>query len=75
MAEEGREPLVEPRRHLRLAKIGVDDRVDVLVKNDLVRLSLFAADRYVLPDQIASVSGSRITLCVTRDELIIHRGG
>jgi hypothetical protein len=31
---------------------------------------LFAADRYVMPDQIADVSEGRITLRVTRDELI-----
>jgi hypothetical protein len=31
---------------------------------------LFAADRYVMPDQIAAVSGDRVTLRVTRDELI-----
>ena len=31
---------------------------------------LFAADRYVMPDQIADVSEGRITLLVTRDELI-----
>jgi hypothetical protein len=31
---------------------------------------LFAADRYVTPDQVADVSGDRVTLRVTRDELI-----
>jgi hypothetical protein len=31
---------------------------------------LFAADRYVMPDQIADVSVDRVTLQVTRDELI-----
>jgi hypothetical protein len=31
---------------------------------------LFAADRYVMPDQIADVSEDRVTLRVTRDELI-----
>jgi len=31
---------------------------------------LFAADRYVMPDQIADVSGDRVSLRVTRDELI-----
>jgi len=31
---------------------------------------LFAADRYVTPDQIAGVSEDRVTLRVTRDELI-----
>jgi hypothetical protein len=31
---------------------------------------LFAADRYVMPDQIADVSEGRITLRVTHDELI-----
>jgi hypothetical protein len=32
--------------------------------------SLFAADRYVMPDQIVDVSEGRVTLRVTRDELI-----
>ena len=31
---------------------------------------LFAADRYVTPDQISDVTGDRVTLRVTRDELI-----
>ena len=31
---------------------------------------LFAADRYVMSDQIADVSGDHVTLRVTRDELI-----
>jgi hypothetical protein len=34
---------------------------------------LFAADRYVMPEQIAGVSGDRVTLRVTRDELIKGR--
>jgi hypothetical protein len=49
-----------------------------LLRHGFIRIDstgLFAANRYVLPGQIASVSGSRITLCVTRDELIIHGGG
>jgi hypothetical protein len=51
---------------------------DRLLRHGFIRIDstgLFAADRYVLPGQIASVFGSRITLCVTRDELIIHGGG
>lgn len=31
---------------------------------------LFAADRYVMPEQINSVSGDRLMLNVTRDELM-----
>lgn len=31
---------------------------------------LFAADRYVMPEQIDSVSGDRLMLNVTRDELM-----
>lgn len=31
---------------------------------------LFAGDRYVMPDQIAEVSGDRVMLSVLRDELI-----
>ena len=49
-----------------------------LLRHGFIRIDsagLFAADRYVLPGQIESVSGNRITLCVTHDELIINRGG
>jgi hypothetical protein len=44
-----------------------------LLRSGFVRVDasgLFAADRYVLPDQIASVAGDRVTLTVGRDELI-----
>jgi hypothetical protein len=34
------------------------------------RSGLFAADRYVMPDQIAGVSEDRVTLRVTQDELV-----
>jgi hypothetical protein len=33
---------------------------------------LFAADRYVTPEQIASVSGEGLMLNVTKDELVKH---
>ena len=48
---------------------------DRLLRNGFVRVDasgLFAVDRYVLPDQVASVSDDRVTLTVGRDELI-HR--
>jgi hypothetical protein len=44
-----------------------------LLRHGFVRIDstgLFAADRYVMPDQIADVSEDRVTLRVTRDELI-----
>jgi hypothetical protein len=44
-----------------------------LLRNGFVRLDatgLFAADRYVQPDQIASVAEDSITLTVGRDELV-----
>jgi hypothetical protein len=44
-----------------------------LLRQGFVRIDstgLFAADRYVMPDQIADVSEDRVTLRVTRDELI-----
>ena len=50
----------EPLRH-RLMRQGFI-RVDAK--------GLFAADRYVMAEQIASASGDRVTLKVTRDELI-----
>ena len=46
-----------------------------LLRHGFMRIDstgLFAADRYVMPDQIAEVSGDRVTLRVTRDELIKH---
>lgn len=43
-----------------------------LLQDGFIRIDaagLFAADRYVLSDQIADVSGGRVTLRVSRDEL------
>jgi hypothetical protein len=44
-----------------------------LLQNGFIRIDadgLFAADRYVMPDQIASVMDDRVVLRATRDELI-----
>lgn len=44
-----------------------------LLQQGFVRIDskgLFAADRYVLPDQIMSVSGDAVTLKVSKDELV-----
>jgi hypothetical protein len=44
-----------------------------LLRHGFIRIDstgLFAADRYVMPDQIADVSDDRVTLRGTRDELI-----
>jgi hypothetical protein len=49
-----------------------------LLRHGFIRIDsagLFAADRYVLPGQIVSVSGNRINLAVTHDELILQKGG
>lgn len=46
-----------------------------LLQQGFVRIDssgLFAADRYVLPDQIMSVSGDTVTLNVSREELVKH---
>jgi len=46
---------------------------DRLLRHGLLRINstgLFAADRYVMPDQIASVSPYRVTLRVSRNELL-----
>lgn len=46
-----------------------------LVQQGFVRIDadgLFAADRYVMPEQIDSVSGEGMMLNVTKDELIKH---
>lgn len=48
---------------------------DRLVHQGFVRIDadgLFAADRYVMPEQIASVSGDGMTLNVSKDQLIKH---
>lgn len=44
-----------------------------LLQNGFVRLDaagLFASDRYITPEQIASVSGEGLLLNVTKDELL-----
>jgi len=44
-----------------------------LLRHGFIRINstgLFAADRYVMPDQIADVSEDRVTLRAIRDELI-----
>jgi len=44
-----------------------------LLHNGFIRKDadgLFAADRYVLPDQIASVAGDRVNLKVSKDDLV-----
>ena len=46
-----------------------------LLQKGFVRIDangLFAADRYVTPDQILSVSGDELTLNVSKDELLKH---
>ncbi|RYE48611.1 MAG: hypothetical protein EOP24_05085 [Hyphomicrobiales bacterium] len=52
-----------------------DEVRDRLVHQGFVRIDaegLFAADRYVMPEQIASVSGDGMTLNVSKDQLIKH---
>jgi hypothetical protein len=63
-----------------IAKAFTSDNVpeelrDRLVHQGFVRIDangLFAADRYVMPEQIDSVSGEGLMLNVTRDDLIKH---
>jgi hypothetical protein len=58
--------------------IAPSDRVPEVLRRRLLRhgfirinsTGLFAADRYVMPAQIASVSADRVLLRVSRDELI-----
>lgn len=48
---------------------------DRLLVEGYVRIEadgLFAADRYILPSQIASASGDELTLTVDKDQLIKH---
>jgi hypothetical protein len=71
----------QPDRHNILTDIAEAFRTDDvpeeirerLLHDGFVRIDadgLFAADRYVLPDQIAGVSGDGITLKVSKDQLI-----
>lgn len=63
-----------------IAKAFTSDNVpeelrDRLVHQGFVRIDadgLFQADRYVMPEQIDSVSSDGMTLNVTKDELIKH---
>ena len=63
-----------------VARASTDDDVPEEVRNRLVQQGfvridadgLFAADRYVMPEQIDSVSGDGMTLNVTKDELLKH---
>jgi hypothetical protein len=48
-----------------------------LLRQGFIRIDstgLFAADRYVMPDQIESVSGARVVLRATRDDLLKRCG-
>jgi hypothetical protein len=48
---------------------------DRLLREGYIRLDtagLFAADRYILPDQIAASTADGLVLNVTKDELIKH---
>ena len=56
----GKEPIPEPLRS-RLLREGY-----IRIEAD----GLFAADRFVLPEQIVSASGDEVTLNVDKDELI-----
>ncbi len=63
-----------------IAKAFTSDNVpeelrDRLVHQGFVRIDadgLFQADRYVMPEQIASISGDEVTLNVTKNQLIKH---
>lgn len=50
-----------------------DELRDRLLQQGFIRIDsagLFSADRYVMPDQIMSVSGDAVTLNVSKDELV-----
>ncbi len=45
---------------------------ELLLRHGFIRINsrgLFASDRYVMPDQIATVSGDRVRLKMSKDEL------
>ncbi len=78
LAAEGDDP--EQRRPSLIANLAEafsDDDVpeairERLLQQGFIRMDadgLFAADRYVLPDQISAVSGDRVTLNVSKDQL------
>ncbi|HUG63484.1 MAG TPA: hypothetical protein VMP03_16680 [Methylomirabilota bacterium] len=52
-----------------------DELREHLLRSGFIRIDakgMFAADRYVLPDQIQSVSGDEVQLGVTRDQLVMR---
>ncbi len=61
-----------------IAKVFAPDDIPEVLRKRLLHdgfirvdtAGLFAADRYALPEQIASVTGDRVRLRVSRDELI-----
>ena len=61
-----------------IARVFAPDNIPDVLRARLLRegfirvdgAGLFAADRYVTPDQIAGVSGDHVQLKVTRDQLI-----
>jgi hypothetical protein len=78
---EAASPPVEPRTDSLITNFAEAFATDELpeavqarlVQNGFIRLDakgLFAADRYVTPDQIMSVSGDAVTLKVSKDELV-----
>ena len=79
---EAAEPERSPRRDSLINNIAEvfapADRLpeelrDRLLQQGFIRIDsagLFSADRYVMPDQIMSVSGDAVTLNVSKDELV-----
>jgi hypothetical protein len=63
-----------------LAKVFAPDPMAEALRHRLLRhgfiridsTGLCASDRYAMPRQIASISGDRVTLCVSREELMKH---
>jgi hypothetical protein len=63
-----------------IAEVFADDDMpdvlrDRLIREGYIRLDtagLFAADRYIFPDQISNVTGDEVILNVSKDQLMKH---
>ncbi len=72
-AEDGRNTFAEALLEAFRIDDVPEELHEQLLREGFIRLDadgLFAADRYILPEQIASVSNDEVRLKVTKDELI-----
>jgi len=74
--DTGRDTLLDNIAEAFTADDGIPEEIrERLLQQGFVRIDangIFAADRYVTPEQIASVSGDGLMLNVSKDELVKH---